>query len=143
MIFGDYLVHNEDETKELAIKIANILNPGNVVIFRGDLGSGKSFLCRYIIKYLCGNSTTVLSPTFNLLQIYEHDKYSIYHYDLYRLKHFEEIYELGIEEALSNNLCLIEWPEIIESLLPGDSISIEIKITDNTKRSVTVKPLQK
>ena len=100
---------------------------------------GKTFLCRQIIKQLCGYETNVTSPTFNLLQIYDWNDCSIYHYDLYRLKNPSEIYELGIEEAMTANVCLIEWPELIKAILPNDIIAINIEIVDDNKRRVFVK----
>ena len=110
-----------------------------MLAFYGDLGSGKSFFCRHIIKYLCGKHTNVASPTFNLLQIYDQETCSIYHYDFYRLKNIHEIYELGIEEALSGHIVLIEWPELVESILPIDTIHINIKTVDRDKRVVFIK----
>ena len=132
-------LNNEDESKELARKIAGNIKAGTVLAFNGDLGTGKSFFCREIIKSLCGEDTKVISPTFNLLQTYESSSFTIYHYDLYRLEHVSEIYELGIEDALSGNVTLIEWPEIAASLLPRDTIYIQIDVIDDQKRLVSFK----
>jgi tRNA threonylcarbamoyladenosine biosynthesis protein TsaE len=134
-----YTVNSEQESRQLARELASKLRPGDVLTFSGDLGAGKSFFCREIIKYLCGEQTSVISPTFNLLQTYEYQACTIYHFDLYRLKSPDEIYELGIEEALSGNICLIEWPEIIAPLLPKDAIHIEIETICNNKRQISVK----
>jgi tRNA threonylcarbamoyladenosine biosynthesis protein TsaE len=134
-----YTVNNEQESRQLAAKFAISIKPGDVVTFSGELGAGKSFFCREIIKNLCGEQTKVISPTFNLLQTYEYKDCLIYHFDLYRLKHPEEIYELGIEEALSGNICLIEWPELALSILPKETIHIEIETICNTKRQICVK----
>ena len=136
---GKYILYNEEDSKNLAIQIANEIKPGNIITFSGDLGAGKTFLCRQIIKQLCGYETNVTSPTFNLLQIYDWNVCSIYHYDLYRLKNPSEIYELGIEEAMTANVCLIEWPELIDGILPNDTIAINIEIVDDNKRRVFVK----
>ena len=132
-------LNNEDESKELARKIAGNIKAGTVLAFKGDLGAGKSFFCREIIKSLCGEDTKVISPTFNLLQTYETNRFTIYHYDLYRLEHVSEIYELGIEDALSGNVTLIEWPEIAAALLPRDAIYIQIDVIDDQKRLVSFK----
>lgn len=139
MIFGRYEVKNEEESKLLARKIALHLRSNDILAFKGDLGAGKSFLCRQIIKNLCGEHVTVVSPTYNLLQIYEtRDSRTIYHFDLYRLKNSAEIYELGIEDALADNICLIEWPEIIEFMLPKNIIYINIQILDHAGRRITI-----
>jgi tRNA threonylcarbamoyladenosine biosynthesis protein TsaE len=135
----EFQINNEEESRDLARKIAANIVPGNVIAFNGDLGVGKSFFCREIIKFLCGENTKVISPTFNLLQTYETPEYSIYHYDLYRLKHTSEIYELGIEEALADNVILMEWPEIAAPLLPDDTIYIKIMSIDDNKRLVFLK----
>ena len=136
---GKYILYNEEDSKNLAIQIANDIKPGNIITFSGDLGAGKTFLCRQIIKQLCGYETNVTSPTFNLLQIYDWNDCSIYHYDLYRLKNPSEIYELGIEEAMSANISLIEWPQLIKAILPNDTIEINIEIVNDNKRRVFVK----
>lgn len=112
---------------KLAQSLAKDLRPGDVVTFHGDLGSGKTFLCREIIRYFCGADTAVPSPTFNLLQVYKTKEFDIYHYDLYRLKSSEELLELGFDEALDKNLCLIEWPEIAQGFLPK-AIEITLRI---------------
>ncbi|MFK7974404.1 MAG: tRNA (adenosine(37)-N6)-threonylcarbamoyltransferase complex ATPase subunit type 1 TsaE [Rickettsiaceae bacterium] len=133
-----FTVNTEEESKLLAIKLANNLKPNSIIALRGDLGSGKSFLCRHIIHTLCGDEVNVTSPTFNLLQIYDRSECQIYHYDLYRLKSIDEIYELGIEEAFNDNICLIEWPELIKSILPPDTIYLDIKIINHTSRAIKI-----
>ncbi len=135
----EFTLKSEQDSKKLAQQLANDLKPNDILAFSGDLGSGKTFLCREIIKNLCGRQTNVTSPTFNLLQIYEYKNCSIYHFDLYRLKHSSEIYELGIEEAFSGHICLIEWPELIIAMLPKDTMHINIEITGNTWRKVFIK----
>lgn len=136
----EFILESEQASKKLAQNIANKIKPNDILALTGDLGSGKTFFCREIIKSLCGQKTAVISPTFNLLQIYEHKNCSVYHFDLYRLNHITEIYELGIEEAFSGHICLIEWPELIDSILPVDSTTyISIRIIDNTKRIVLIK----
>jgi tRNA threonylcarbamoyladenosine biosynthesis protein TsaE len=132
------ILQNEHDSLSLAQTIAENAKPNDIITFSGDLGSGKTFICREIIKSLCGSDTNITSPTFNLLQIYQAPKFSIYHFDLYRLKYLEEIYELGIEEAFHGNLCLIEWPEIIKDLLPKPITQIHLKIIGETKRECII-----
>ena len=123
-----YELNDIEESKTLARRIAAGLHKGDIVTFHGDLGSGKTFFAREIIRFYCGNNTIVPSPTFNILQIYKTDGFSIYHYDLYRLNSPSDLYELGFEEALGNNICLIEWPEMAASFLPqGIEVYLEIK----------------
>ena len=136
----EYLLKDADDSQKLAQEIADSLHPSNVLAFYGDLGSGKTFFCKEIIRTLITDpSLNVISPTFNLLQNYTLKNYTIYHYDLYRLNDISEIYELGIEDAFSeNNICLIEWPEIIEAILPKNSMHIRLKIIENNKRSCII-----
>lgn len=131
------IVNNEEETKELAQSLAARINSGDVIAFEGDLGLGKSFFCREIIKFLCGSNIKVTSPTFNLLQTYESTNFTIYHYDLYRVEHISELYELGFEDAFSANVALIEWPQIARELLPNNTIFIKIEIVGTTKRRIS------
>lgn len=133
-----FILNSEQETTELAKNIAGKIKKGDILTFSGDLGSGKTFLCREIIKALCGSDTKVISPTFNLLQIYQTANFEIYHFDLYRLNHPDEIYELGIEDAF-DKVCLIEWPEIISHILPKKSVTeIKISIISSTSREVVI-----
>lgn len=134
----EIILNSEQDSKDFAEKLASQITKGTIITLTGDLGCGKTFLCREIIRSLCNQDITVISPTFNLLQIYQAPKFDIYHFDLYRLKQLNEIYELGIEEAFSENaVCLIEWPDIINSILPNKNvISIELSILNATTRIV-------
>lgn len=128
------ILSNEEETRSFTRTIAQQIKSNDIITFSGDLGSGKTFMCREIIQQLCQVSLNVTSPTFNLLQIYKAAEFIIYHFDLYRIKHIEEIYELGIEEAFYGNVCLIEWPQIIEKMLPRPITKIHLQIVENNNR---------
>lgn len=136
-----YELKSEADSIKLAKEIASKIRCGNLLTFTGDPGAGKTFLCRQIIRIFCGSDVIVTSPTFNLLQIYQAPDFEIYHFDLYRLKELNEIHELGIEEALSEHLCLIEWPEIISSILPENTISIKLSIIDENSRLALISNL--
>ncbi|MCC8483289.1 MAG: tRNA (adenosine(37)-N6)-threonylcarbamoyltransferase complex ATPase subunit type 1 TsaE [Rickettsia endosymbiont of Labidopullus appendiculatus] len=132
------ILNNEQDSISFAQTIAKNLESNKIITFSGDLGCGKTFICREIIKHFCGSDINISSPTFNLLQIYKTSKFMIYHFDLYRLNYLEEIYELGIEEALHGNICLIEWPEIIEEILPLPITKIHLQILEDNKRSCSI-----
>lgn len=134
MLNNQTILNSEEETKNFARVFALTLKPNNIVLLNGDLGVGKTFFCREIIKHFCGDNTSIISPTFNLLQTYKAPYFTIYHYDLYRLKSPEEIYELGLEEALGGNLTLIEWSEIIKHLLPMPLMEVNLELLDDDKR---------
>ncbi len=108
-------------TAKLGTAIAARLAPGDAVLLRGDLGSGKTTLARAILAAL-GVTDNVLSPTFTLVQAYEAPRLRVSHYDLYRLKRESELEELGLDEALDQGAALIEWPERAEKGLPADAL---------------------
>ena len=116
---------NEEETAQIGKRISALSRQGDVFALYGTLGMGKSVFARAFIQNLCGK-TEVPSPTFTLVQTYDAPEFEIYHFDLYRLKSAEEIFELGIEEAMYEGVCLIEWPEKMASYLPRKTIKVTI-----------------
>lgn len=133
-----FLLKSEQQSIDFVKSFVPNLKAGDIITLTGDLGSGKTFICREIIRHFCGSSTKVSSPTFNILKTYQSSHFTIYHFDLYRLKSKEEIYELGMEEAFSNGLSLIEWPEIITHLLPSDIIDLRIQVINKNTRLILV-----
>lgn len=121
-----YTTHSPEETAQIAREISGLLSLGDVILLKGDLGTGKSTFARALIQALCGEHTEVPSPTFTLVQTYEAPKFVVWHFDLYRLEHPEEIYELGIEEAYATGVCFIEWPERLGSFLPTKYWELEL-----------------
>ncbi len=135
--------HNESDTGDLAIKIAGLLQSGDVVFLQGDLGAGKTFFARALIRALADHSDLdVPSPTFTLLQTYETRSGPVWHFDLYRIKNVEEIYELGWEEALTDGILLIEWPERLDFLAPSDRLDVVFGLSEKnpTQRDITLHP---
>lgn len=119
-----------DETHSLAWKIADCLQPRDVILLKGDLGAGKTTLAKDIITSLVPEITSIPSPTFTLSQTYDTPKGEVWHYDLYRLKNSEEVLELGIDEAFASGICLIEWPERLGNLrLPHALLEVELILT--------------
>lgn len=132
----EYTINSLEELKQLAAEIAKRVEPQTVICLRGDLGAGKTTLSQSIIRHLLADpNLEVTSPTFNLVHLYNASQYNIWHFDLYRLKHLGEAYELGIEDAF-NEVAIIEWPEIIEDILPKNKIDILIKLgeQENSRR---------
>jgi len=122
----NFISYNEDETIIWGEKISRFFEPGDVIGFFGDLGSGKTRTINGICKGLnCGDQ--VSSPTFTLINEYR-GKFPVYHFDLYRIESEQEIFDLGYEEYFYNDgICLIEWAEKVQSLLPLDHIEIYLK----------------
>ena len=111
------------------------LDGRSVVIFRGGMGAGKTTLISRIAAAL-GSEDSVTSPTFALVNQYigENDC-RIYHFDFYRIDSIDEVFDLGYEEYFySGDLCLVEWPEKIEPLLPDDVMEVRISAGDDEER---------
>lgn len=115
--------NSEEETIELANKIAKQINKNTVIVLSGDLGSGKTKFTEGILKFY-GLENEISSPTFTLVNEYNTEKFDIYHFDVYRISDIDEFYAIGGEEYFEKGACIIEWGEIIESILPKDYIKI-------------------
>ncbi len=120
-----YFAPNEKATILFGKKLAHFAKKGDTFALFGTLGMGKSVLARSFIQELT-SAPEVPSPTFTLVQSYEYSDFEIYHFDLYRLKSPEEIFEIGVEEALYDGVCLIEWPERMGGYLPRQAFRVEI-----------------
>ncbi|MCT4635227.1 MAG: tRNA (adenosine(37)-N6)-threonylcarbamoyltransferase complex ATPase subunit type 1 TsaE [Rickettsiales bacterium] len=125
-----------EQTKAFAALIAKHLSPGDVVTFSGNLGAGKTSFIKYMINSISQGEVEVTSPSFNLLHIYEQNILEIWHFDLYRLKDIDEIYELGIEDAFIKGVSLIEWPEIIDKILPNNRLEIKLSFANKEKARI-------
>jgi tRNA threonylcarbamoyladenosine biosynthesis protein TsaE len=125
------ILKNKEQTKKFASKLAKVVKLGDIITLSGNLGAGKTSFAQYFIKALSDAEIEVTSPTFNLLHVYQLKVIEIWHFDLYRLKNGDEIYELGIEDAFLNGVSLIEWPEIIQSILPKDRLDLRIDFSSN------------
>lgn len=129
---------DEKDSKRIAESFASKARKGDIFALYGDLGAGKTLFASAFINYFQRlehrKPLTISSPTFNLVKVYRTNNFDIYHFDLYRLKRREELWELDLESAFQN-VSLIEWPELIESLLPGKNIiKIKIEIQNDGKR---------
>ena len=121
---------NQAGMEALARTLASMAKPRDVILLYGDLGMGKTVFSRAFVQSLTSPDEDVPSPTFTLVQLYDTDKGTIWHFDLYRLKQPDEVYELGFEEALSDGISLIEWPERAERLYPRNRLEIRITAGD-------------
>lgn len=121
---------NQAGMESLARILADLAKPRDVILLYGDLGMGKTVFSRAFVQALTTPDEDVPSPTFTLVQLYDTEKGTIWHFDLYRLKQPDEVYELGFEEALSDGISLIEWPERAERLYPRNRLEIKITAGD-------------
>ena len=131
-----FITKNIDETRAFAKKFANELRAPVTVALHGDLGVGKSEIARTIIQTLCGADTVVPSPTFTLVQTYNAGNSKISHFDLYRIGDVAELVEIGLDYAIQNDITLIEWPDIAESMLPKNTIHIDISEYESGRKIV-------
>ena len=116
-----------EETYELGKKIGQQARPGQVYTLTGDLGVGKTVFTQGVAAGL-GITEPVSSPTFTIVQIYEEGRLPFYHFDVYRIGDIEEMEEIGSDDYFfGEGICLIEWAELIEEILPKDRISITIE----------------
>ncbi len=127
----EFVCNSLNDTKKAAEYFSKFAKPGQCFALYGNLGFGKTTFSQYLIKILNPNIETITSPTFNIIQTYPSEFAEIWHIDCYRLKSADEFYELGIDEVFSSCITIIEWPEIIEDLIPSDTIKIQFsKIGD-------------
>lgn len=128
-----FISHSEQETGDLAEKLALISKRGDVWALSGTLGAGKSVFARAFIKKMT-NASEVPSPTFTLVQMYDAGSFDIFHYDLYRLKSPVEMFELGVDEAFFSAVSLVEWPEKMGNFAPRDMWNVKIEVDGDTRK---------
>lgn len=135
----EIVVDSLDGLKEVAEAVVESLDGRNVVAFCGVMGAGKTTLISAIMEHF-GSDDTVTSPTFALVNQYgTAEGEVVYHFDFYRINRIEEVFDMGYEEYFySGDLCLIEWPELIEDLLPEDAMAVRIEVLSPTERKFTI-----
>ena len=132
-------ITSQDELHEVAEAVIRALGRRTVVAFRGGMGAGKTTLIREIVAAL-GSEDTVTSPTFAIVNQYKAPgNRRIYHFDFYRIDDVREAYDFGYEEYFySGDLCLVEWPEKIEQLLPEQVMTVRITADSETARTFEI-----
>ena len=131
-------IPSEDFLPEAARQFAESIGEKRIFAFYGSMGAGKTTFIRALCEYL-GVGDTVNSPTFSIVNEYESKRLNttIYHFDFYRIRRIEEVYDMGYEDYFySGSICLIEWPELVEELLPEDSVRVTITVEDDESRTL-------
>ncbi|MEA1939724.1 MAG: tRNA (adenosine(37)-N6)-threonylcarbamoyltransferase complex ATPase subunit type 1 TsaE [Candidatus Caldatribacteriota bacterium] len=130
------ITKSPEETKKIGEKIAKLIKSGDILLFFGELGAGKTCFIQGIAEELKVKDY-VTSPSFTIINEYQ-GKIPIYHFDLFRLNNFEEIVDLGYEEYFyGNGLTLVEWAEKLEKNLPVEYLKIIITFLDFQRRKLT------
>ncbi|MDE6865171.1 MAG: tRNA (adenosine(37)-N6)-threonylcarbamoyltransferase complex ATPase subunit type 1 TsaE [Alistipes sp.] len=132
-------ITSEEELPQVAEAVLAATGQRTVVVFRGEMGAGKTTLIREIAAQL-GCTDTVTSPTFAIVNQYKGtDDRTVYHFDFYRIEDLREAYDFGYEEYFySGDLCLVEWPERIEPLLPDEVVTVRIAVESETTRTFDI-----
>ncbi len=133
------LLNNLSDIDTIAKKFVENMGNRKVFAFYGEMGAGKTTF----IKAICGAlgvTETITSPTFAIVNEYEkEDGDPIFHFDFYRIKDIDEAYDFGYEDYFySGNICFIEWPQLVEPLLPENVVKVQIEIEDNEQRTILV-----
>ncbi len=134
-----FIAKDPQQLHNLVPNIIELASDHTVWLFQGDMGAGKTTLIKSICKSM-GVVDQVTSPTYSLVNEYRNSAGDVfYHFDFYRINNVAEALDIGCDEYFdSGNICLIEWPEKIESILPDQYYSIKIKIVNHENRLITV-----
>lgn len=136
-------LENEQATLDLGGRLAEGLASGMLVALHGPLGAGKTTLTRGVLRAL-GFEGRVKSPTYALVELYKLSRLDLYHFDFYRFSDPQELIESGLQEAFNEtNVCIVEWPERAESLLPAADVDISLTITDGARSALLTAQTEK
>ena len=133
-------INSLDNINQAAKEFVAQMDDHSVFAFYGKMGAGKTTFIKAICEEL-GVTDTITSPTFAIINEYRSDSTGelIYHFDFYRIKKLEEVYDMGYEDYFySGAICFIEWPELIEDVLPGDAVTVTIKEQEDGSRLITL-----
>ena len=132
-------IENIENIREAAQTFVEQIGDRTVFAFYGKMGAGKTTFIKAVCEEL-GVSDVITSPTFAIVNEYRSDTTGelIYHFDFYRIKKLEEVYDMGYEDYFySGALCFIEWPELIDELLPEDAVKVSIEENSDGSRTVS------
>ena len=140
---GKINISKEKDTKSVAEKFSKLIKQGDFILLSGNLGVGKTTFIKHLINSLQKANkqkiSEVTSPTFNITNEYQIKKTLIKHYDLYRIKNKKELYNLGIQENLNDQITLVEWPKIIKKIKVKNSINLIFEYKKNyTERYLSI-----
>jgi len=130
-----------NETRALGRQLAQSLRAGDVLLLWGDLGAGKSEFTRGVAEGL-GVTSTVTSPSFTILNVYDEGSLPLYHFDWYRLNGVDELYEMGMDEYLGGDgVAVVEWPSQCPEAIPETHLAVHLTPVGDSEREVTFTPM--
>ena len=128
-------LENEEQTKEIGYKLGQLLTPKSVVCLIGDLGAGKTTMTQSLAKALEVDDY-ITSPTFNIVNEYD-GRMPLYHFDVYRIGSSDEMYDIGFDEYIDGDgVCMIEWANLIEDILPNEYLYIEMNYKETGREMI-------
>lgn len=128
---------SDEETRKIGFKLGKLLKPGEIVCLVGDLGAGKTTMTQSLAQALEVDDY-ITSPTFTIVNEYE-GKMPLYHFDVYRIGCSDEMYDIGFDDYINGEgVCIIEWANIIEDILPDEYLKIELKYKDIGREMVLI-----
>ncbi len=138
MVFETF---NEEQTKNIGYALGKKARPGNIYCLKGDLGTGKTVFTKGFAEGL-GITEHITSPTFTIVNEYKDGRIPLYHFDVYRIGGCDEMYDIGYEEYIDGDgVCLIEWAELIEDIIPKNAVWIVIE-KDMTKEDICYRKIE-
>ena len=137
----EYTTAGEEQTEALGFRLGQLIQPGAVIAYTGDLGAGKTAFTRGLARGL-GIPDRVTSPTFTIVNEYEGGRLPLFHFDMYRLASSEELFDIGWEDYLARGgVCAVEWSENIADALEGDVVRVDLRRGDGeNERIITITP---
>ena len=133
----EFLTNSPAQTEEVGAALGNIIKPGTVIAYRGDLGAGKTAFTRGLARGL-GSSEMVTSPTYTIVNEYLGGRMPLFHFDMYRLASSDDLWDIGWEDYLDRNgVCAVEWSENVEDAME-DPIIITIEKLGEDSRRITI-----
>ncbi|CEP82267.1 tRNA (adenosine(37)-N6)-threonylcarbamoyltransferase complex ATPase subunit type 1 TsaE [Paraclostridium sordellii] len=128
-------LENEEQTKDIGYKLGQLLTPKSVVCLIGDLGAGKTTMTQSLAKALEVDDY-ITSPTFTIVNEYE-GRMPLYHFDVYRIGSSDEMYDIGFDEYINGDgVCIIEWANLIEDILPNEYLYIEMNYKETGREMI-------
>lgn len=128
-------LENEEQTRDIGYKLGNLLTPKSVVCLIGDLGAGKTTMTQSLAQALKVDDY-ITSPTFTIVNEYE-GKMPLYHFDVYRIGSSDEMYDIGFDEYINGDgVCIIEWANLIEDILPDEYLYIEMNYKETGREMI-------